>query len=85
MNAHRNFIAGAIWILSWVAALYFLKFWRKSGDRFFMWFAAAFALLGIERLVTMFGDQAEFQGYVIRLLSFVLILVAIGQKNRTRP
>lgn len=71
-------------MLCWVAALFFLKFWKKSGDLFFVWFSAAFGLLGIERLVALFGDQAEFEGYVIRLCAFVLILIAIIQKNRAK-
>lgn len=84
MNSYRTFLAGAIWMLCWVAALFFLKFWKKSGDLFFVWFSAAFGLLGIERLVALFGDQAEFEGYVIRLCAFVLILIAIIQKNRAK-
>jgi hypothetical protein len=84
MNTHREFLSGAIWILSWVAALFFLKFWKKSGDVFFVWFSAAFALLGAERLITLVGAQAEFEGYVIRLCAFVMILIAIVQKNRTK-
>lgn len=84
MDAYRIFLAGAIWVLSWIAALFFLRFWRKSGDVLFLWFSAAFGLLGTERLVALFGNQAEFEGYVIRLCAFVLILIAIGQKNRSK-
>jgi hypothetical protein len=70
-------------MLSWVAALFFLRFWKRSGDVLFLFFSAAFALLGVERLVVFFGEQVEFEGYLIRLSSFILILIAIGQKNRT--
>lgn len=84
MKIYLAFLAGAICVLSWIAALFFLKFWRKSGDVFFAWFSAAFALLGIERMIALIGEQAEFQGYVIRLSAFVLILIGIGQKNRAK-
>lgn len=84
MSTYHTFLCGAIWVLSWIAALFFLKFWKKSGDGLFGWFSAAFAILGIERLVALFGNHAEFEGYVIRLIAFVLILIAIGQKNRTK-
>ena len=83
MQNYRMFLSGAICMLSWTAALFFLKFWKKSGDTLFLFFSAAFALLGIERIVSLVGKQPEFEGYVIRLCAFVLILVAIGQKNRT--
>jgi hypothetical protein len=60
-----------------------LKFWKKSGDKLFLLFALAFTMLGIERLVEALLDSREFEGYVIRLLAFILILVGIVQKNRS--
>ena len=82
---YRAYVSGAIWILCWVAALFFFKFWRKSGERLFLFFAAAFGLLGIERIVGLYGrGEGDLEGYVIRLCAFVLILVAIVQKNRAK-
>jgi hypothetical protein len=68
-----------------VAALFFLRFWRGSGDRLFAMFAAAFLLLTLQRVflalqVSLMED--EVWSYVIRLLSFLLILFAIVDKNR---
>lgn len=46
----EQFIMGAIAMASTVAALFFLRFWRDTGDRLFAMFALAFLLLGITRL-----------------------------------
>lgn len=78
-------ISGVLVALDAVAGLFFLKFWRASRDRLFAMFGAAFFILGIQRLVlavtrTAFEDQAVF--YILRLLAFVIIIVAIVDKNR---
>ncbi len=69
-----------------IAALYFLKFWRRTGDRLFIWFATAFALLVVQRLALAVSDDLLGNAtwfYVIRLLAFALIAGAIIDKNRT--
>jgi hypothetical protein len=68
-----------------VAGLFFLRFWAASRDRLFLMFATAFWILGIQRLLltltrTVFEDQAAF--YLLRLLAFIIIIVAIVDKNR---
>ena len=64
--------------------LYFVKFWRQTGDRLF---AASFVLLFLERVALalatdMIANTAWY--YVIRLLAFALIIVAIIDKNRAQ-
>lgn len=69
----------------WVIALFFLKFHRRSGDRLFAWFAGCFALLGVQRLVLAVGGEWGEQSvalYGLRLVAFLLIVVAIVEKNR---
>jgi hypothetical protein len=68
-----------------VAALFFLKFWRTTRDRLFFYFAAAFFVLMTERIVReCMKIETEWVPYVylIRLAAFVLILVGILVKNR---
>lgn len=80
----NQFFHGAVMMASAVAALFFLKFWRKTGDRFFAYFAAAFFLLGVERwflLITREPIEARSAIYVFRLLAFVLIIWAVIAKN----
>ena len=82
----NQMLLGAIGMASFVIGLFFLKFWRKTGDRFFLFFASAFGLEGVNRVVLgLFqgSDEHEPLLYLIRLLSFLLILAAIVDKNRT--
>ena len=88
MNSSHDltlFISGALAAGYCVAALYFVKFWRQTRDRLFGLFAAAFVLLFLQRvalaLATDFLANPVWY-YVIRLLAFALIIVAIVDKNR---
>lgn len=80
-------IAGAIVMGYAVAGTFFLRFWRQTHDRFFAIFAASFWLLGIQRLLVSF-TASNYENlaylYAIRLAAYVLILVAIFDKNRKR-
>lgn len=81
------FIFGAITMACWVAGLFFLRFWRKTGDRLFLIFAMAFWMLAAERIILVLinqEDEVRTFVYVIRLFAFVLILWAIFDKNRAR-
>lgn len=85
MSTSITCIAGASAALAAVAALFFLRFWRQSRDRFFGLFAAAFALIAVNRLVlTVVDREHDAWIYVIRLAAFLLIIVAIVDKNRAR-
>jgi hypothetical protein len=79
-------ITGMLTVLSLVAALFFAMSWRRSGDRFFLIFALAFTLLGIERLILGILNLPEsplLSIYIVRLVAFLLIIIAIIDKNRT--
>jgi zinc transporter ZupT len=78
-------LSGALAALYTVIGLFFLRFRARSGDRLFAFFAAAFFLLGVQRvaltLAREWGEHTTWL-YVIRLVAFVLILWAIIDKNR---
>jgi hypothetical protein len=85
----NNFIDGAIMMGFCVAGLCFLKFWRRSRDRFFLWFSLAFWIMAVNRLFLMIlspdrrvpsEDHAIL--YVVRLVAFSILLLAIVEKNR---
>jgi uncharacterized membrane protein HdeD (DUF308 family) len=81
----EQFIMGAIAMASAIVALFFFRFWRDTGDRLFAMFALAFLLLGITRLgLALSQDQSEGNTlwYWVRFASFLLILIAIADKNR---
>ena len=80
-----NLIYGALFAGYSVAALFFLRYWATSRDRLFAMFAAAFGILAVQRIAlaltrTVVEDQSAF--YLLRLLAFIIILVAIFDKNR---
>ena len=70
-----------------IAGLFFLRFWIKTHDRLFLLFAIAFWLMSLNWLgVALFGrDEANVALlYIIRLVAFLLILIGIIDKNRSR-
>lgn len=80
-------ILGAVAMASLVAALFFLRFWRDTRDRFFFLFSIAFTLDALNRfalaIATVTQEQEPFF-YLVRLFTFGLILAAIVDKNRKR-
>jgi len=81
------FISGAVTFGFLLAALYFLRFWRRTGDFLFAAFAGAFALLGLNQaLLALSNIAAEERSwvYVLRIAAFVLIIAAIAIKNRSQ-
>ena len=77
---------GAVAMASLVATLFFLRFWRQTQDRLFLYFAAAFALDAATRVaLALSHPSAEDEPlyYVGRLFTFGLIIIAIIQKNRS--
>ncbi|MFA6117559.1 MAG: DUF5985 family protein [Sphingomonas sp.] len=81
------FLSGLVVAGFLLAGLFFLRFWRNSRDGLFLAFAVAFWLLGLNQAMLAFSSvPAEERSwlYLIRLFAFVLILIAIGLKNRRR-
>jgi Family of unknown function (DUF5985) len=84
-NALSALVSGALVAGYAVAGLFFLRFWRETRDRLFGIFAVAFWLLAAQRLALALADDPNGEQvllYGIRLLAFVLILIAIVDKNR---
>jgi hypothetical protein len=68
-----------------VAGLCFLRFWRDTHDRLFVFFAVAFWLLALcWLLLAILSPTEETRPYIyaIRLAAFGLIIAAIVDKNR---
>jgi hypothetical protein len=79
------FLLGVIVTGSFVAAAFFLKFWRKTRDLLFLGFAAAFMIEGVNRTSFLLLPQPNEGAplvYTVRLFSYLLILAAIVYKNR---
>lgn len=80
-----QFLSGAIAMGFAVAGLLFLSYWRRLRERLFLTFAVSFFLLAINyTLLTLTQIPVEERSllFLVRLLAFALIIVAIIQSNR---
>jgi hypothetical protein len=85
MTPLTHVLLGAVVMGDAIAALFFVRFWRMTGDRFFLFFAASFVAIAVSRVVVdegvpPFGHEAL--GYMIRILSYLFIIAGIIYKNR---
>ena len=85
METNLVSLAGGALIFGYlVAGLFFLRFWRRTRDSLFAWFAVAFGLMAINQLALAFlafpREELHYI-YLIRISAFVLILWAIIWKN----
>ena len=79
-------LMGAVAMGALVAALFFARFWRRTGDRFFLLFALAFGLDSLTRFAIGLSEASDEQQpyfYLARLITYGLILLAVIDKNRT--
>lgn len=84
MTAIEGLVAGGLAAMFLVLAAFFIRFWERTKDRLFLAFSAAFALLALNQAlpVILSIPQEERGGiYLIRLVAFLLIIVAVVAKN----
>lgn len=83
-----DFISGAVMMACLVAGLFFLKFWKTSRDRLFLMFGIAFWILGGNRIAMILtretNEERHLALYIVRLVAFALILLAIIDKNNRK-
>ena len=83
----EQFLSGAIVMGFAVATLLFLRYWRRTQDRLFLTFAASFFLLAVNYVwlaTTNIPVEERSPLFLVRLLAFSLIIVAVLQSNRAR-
>jgi hypothetical protein len=79
-----EFLSGAVTMGFAIAAIFFLRFWRRTAERLFLAFAAAFFLLALNQALALWlgaADERVGYAYMLRVLGFVFILGAILDKN----
>jgi hypothetical protein len=82
-----HFFWGALAMGSCIAGIFFLRFWRQSRDRLFVFFTAAFWVFAANwiGLATLHpSEETRHHVYVLRLVAFSLILIGIIDKNGRR-
>lgn len=83
----NDLLLGAVAMGCFVSGLLFLRYWRSTHDRLFLLFALSFWIEAANRVamgVTGSSNEDVPLHYVVRLLSYGLILLAIWDKNRPR-
>jgi len=82
-----DFLSGAVAFGFGLCALYFLRFWTKSRELLFLAFAIAFLMLGSAQAtlaIAGFSTEEQSSIYLIRLVAFLIIILAILRKNGRR-
>ena len=85
MMRYTPFMHGALTALCGIVMLFFFRSWHRSRDRFFLFFAVAFLMFAAHWAILGSGQAGEHAvwPYMTRLVAFVLILIAIVDKNRS--
>ncbi len=85
MIATLSFLYGGLTVMSFIIGVFFLRYRRVHGDALFGWFALAFWAFGaswcVQAIDLTLGEQEPYV-YVLRLVGFLLIIIAILGKNR---
>ncbi|HEV7122350.1 MAG TPA: DUF5985 family protein [Rhodanobacter sp.] len=79
------FISGAVAFGYMLAAIFFLRFWKRTADVLFLSFAVAFALLSVGKIVVASANiyaEDSSAAYLVRLAAFAIIILAVWRKNR---
>lgn len=77
-------LLGAIAMACFIASLLFLRFWKTTHDRFFLYFAASFFIEACNRVMLgliNYSNEEEPMFYVLRLVALLIILAGIADKN----
>ncbi len=78
----RPFLLGAVVMASLTVGLFFLRYWRATKDTLFLLFCVAFWLLALNWGMTASASSLSEHAYIPRFLAFVVIAVAVLDKNR---
>lgn len=83
----NEFLSGVASAGSLGVGLFFLRLWQETRDRFFALFGFAFWVLAFNWFLIVWVQPSSehlHYFYVLRLAAFLLIIVAIVDKNRER-
>ena len=85
MNPTVLFLHGGAATACVIAGVLFLTYWRDSHDRLFLFFTAAFWVLGLNWMALgMLAPAVEVRHWLhaVRVVAFALIAIGIIDKNR---
>lgn len=82
----KEWLLGAITLGTSMAGVFFLRFWKTSGDRLFLFFSLAFFVEVVSRVtmaLSVASSEEDPSIYLLRFLSYGFIAWGILDKNRT--
>ena len=83
IDAFRIWTQGAIAMGYVVVAFYFMRYWRETRERLFLFFSAGFVTLAMQRL--LLGLSADLQlTFSLRLAGYLLVLAGIIAQRKSR-
>jgi hypothetical protein len=80
-----SLLSGAIVMAFAVAGTFFARFYLRSRERLFLAFAVSFWLQALQRLLLATltrGSENEVYAYLVRFLAYLVLLIAIVDRNR---
>lgn len=83
----NDLLQGAVIVASLTIGLFFLRFWKSTRDRFFLFFCLSFWIEAGSRIyfqvpTNQMEDTPHY--FLLRLFSYSLILIAVLDKNWPR-
>ena len=82
-----DFLSGVTVCGCWGAAVFFLRYWRDTRDRLFVFLALGFIVLSMNWVALEIAHpvtETRYYFYVFRLVAFACIIAGIWDKNRRR-
>lgn len=82
-----DFFTGTLAMGYGVCALFFARFWTRTRDGLFLAFAVCFFLLALGQVLTSLLNVPQEERtwiYLLRLVAFSILIVAILRKNFSR-
>jgi O-antigen/teichoic acid export membrane protein len=80
----KQFLWGVLAAMCVASATFFLRYWRDSRDRLFIYFSLAFLVMALNWIgEALIAPHLELQQYVYmtRLLAYGLIIIGVIDKN----
>lgn len=84
MREEYYFLSGIATMGFFIAGLFFVRFWRRTGQKLFLAFGCSFFLFAANQsLIALAGSPKEDQSlfYLLRLAGFVILIAAIIAQN----
>lgn len=79
----KGYFWGVLAMGTLVAAMFFFDYWRRTRDRLFGFFAAAFLLMAVQWTVSAsLGTNEHPYLLLLRIAAFLCIFIGVMDRNR---